>query len=72
MWDALIPIGVMFGTNLLNLLYLGPATTKVMKERKHQGEAATQDGFQTSCETRAVLITNHRDTRRQEVLRPRT
>ncbi|KAI6867179.1 hypothetical protein KC338_g4513 [Hortaea werneckii] len=41
MWDALIPIGVMFGTNLLNLLYLGPATTKVMKERKHQ---ETRDG----------------------------
>ncbi|KAI7151063.1 hypothetical protein KC324_g15303 [Hortaea werneckii] len=41
MWDVLIPIGVMFGTNLLNLLYLGPATTKVMKERKHQ---ETRDG----------------------------
>lgn len=39
-WTALIPIAVMFGTSLLNLVLLGPATTKVMKERKHQGEFA--------------------------------
>jgi hypothetical protein len=37
-WDALVPIGLMFGTGLLNLAMLGPATTKVMRERKHQGE----------------------------------
>lgn len=36
-WDALVPIGVMFGTGLLNMVLLGPATTKVMRERKHQG-----------------------------------
>jgi hypothetical protein len=36
-WDALVPIGLMFGTGLLNMVLLGPATTKVMRERKHQG-----------------------------------
>ena len=36
-WDALIPMGLMFGTALLNLVLLGPATTKVMRQRKHQG-----------------------------------
>jgi len=36
-WLALTPIAIMFGTSLLNLVILGPATTKVMKERKHQG-----------------------------------
>ena len=36
-WDALVPIGIMFGTALLNMVLLGPATTKVMRERKHQG-----------------------------------
>jgi hypothetical protein len=36
-WIALIPIALMFGTSLANLVWLGPATTKVMKERKHQG-----------------------------------
>lgn len=37
LWSGLVPIGIMFGTSLLNLVVLGPATTKVMKERKHQG-----------------------------------
>lgn len=36
-WNALVPIALMFGTSLLNLVLLGPATTKVMRERKHQG-----------------------------------
>ena len=39
-WDALVPIGLMLGTGVLNLIVLGPATTKVMKERKHQGNPA--------------------------------
>lgn len=37
LWTALVPIGLMVGTALLNAIVLGPATTKVMKERKHQG-----------------------------------
>lgn len=37
-WSALVPIGLMFVTSALNLLVLGPATTKVMRERKHQGK----------------------------------
>lgn len=36
-WIALAPIAAMFASSLLNLVVLGPATTKVMKERKHQG-----------------------------------
>ncbi|KAF2172561.1 hypothetical protein M409DRAFT_50236 [Zasmidium cellare ATCC 36951] len=40
-WIALAPIAAMFATSLLNLVVLGPATTKVMKERKHQ---ETRDG----------------------------
>ncbi|KAF2209264.1 hypothetical protein CERZMDRAFT_47401 [Cercospora zeae-maydis SCOH1-5] len=34
-WTAFAPVFAMFATSLLNLLVLGPATTKVMKERKH-------------------------------------
>jgi len=41
LWDALIPVAVMFGSSVLNLAIFGPATTKVMKERKHQ---ETRDG----------------------------
>lgn len=37
LWTALTPIAVMFGTSVLNLFVLGPATTQVMKKRKHQG-----------------------------------
>ncbi|EME48778.1 hypothetical protein DOTSEDRAFT_67725 [Dothistroma septosporum NZE10] len=40
-WIGLVPIATMFLTSLANLLVLGPATTKVMKERKHQ---ETRDG----------------------------
>ncbi|KAK0801721.1 hypothetical protein LTR91_013590 [Friedmanniomyces endolithicus] len=40
-WDALVPIAMMFGTSLLNLAVLGPATTRVMRRRKHQ---ETRDG----------------------------
>ncbi|KAG8534149.1 uncharacterized protein KY384_000993 [Bacidia gigantensis] len=38
---VLVPIAAMFLTGLANLVVLGPATTKVMKERKHQ---ETRDG----------------------------
>lgn len=45
-WTALIPIALMCGTSLLNLVVLGPATTKVMKERKHQGRHIDTHGKQ--------------------------
>lgn len=46
-WAALIPIALMCGTSLLNLVALGPATTKVMIQRKHQGRCCN-DGWQCS------------------------
>jgi hypothetical protein len=39
-WTALVPMAVMFGTSAINLLALGPMTTKVMKQRKHQGKVS--------------------------------
>lgn len=36
-----VPVAIMFATSAANLLVFGPATTKVMKERKHQ---ETKDG----------------------------
>ena len=36
-YSVLAPILVMLGTGLANLAFVGPATTKIMKERKHQG-----------------------------------
>jgi len=40
-WDVLVPILTVFVTGLINTVYVGPATTKIMKERKHQ---ETKDG----------------------------
>jgi hypothetical protein len=40
-WPVLIPLATIFITSLVNLVYVGPTTTKVMKERKHQ---ETRDG----------------------------
>lgn len=36
-WNGLTPIAIMFVTGLVNMVALGPMTTKVMRERKHQG-----------------------------------
>ena len=36
-WSVMIPLATIFLTSVLNLLVLGPATTKTMKERYHQG-----------------------------------
>ena len=76
-WDLLLPIAVMFGTNLLNLVVLGPATTKVMKERRHQGEFICAPlllfhGWVLLLHLGGIANTVHRNARRQEILRRRT
>jgi hypothetical protein len=40
-WTVLAPLATNWVVAVVNLLYLGPATTKVMRERKHQ---ETRDG----------------------------
>ncbi|RAL59316.1 hypothetical protein DID88_006921 [Monilinia fructigena] len=40
-WSVLVPLGTMFVTGLANLVLIGPATTRLIKERKHQ---ETRDG----------------------------
>lgn len=37
-WSVLVPLVAMFVPAVLNLLVVGPATTGIMRERKHQGE----------------------------------
>ena len=37
-WSVLVPLVVMTFTGAVNWLVVGPKTTAVMKERKHQGE----------------------------------
>jgi hypothetical protein len=38
---VLTPLAIMFVTGLVNLVYIGPKTTQIMRERKHQ---ETRDG----------------------------
>jgi hypothetical protein len=37
-WSVLVPLATIFVTSVANLLFLGPATTRVMRERKVQGK----------------------------------
>lgn len=37
-WTVLLPLATIFITSALNLAVFGPATTKTMKQRHHQGE----------------------------------
>lgn len=37
-WSTLVPLSTMFVTSVVNLVLVGPATTKVMRDRKHQGK----------------------------------
>ena len=36
--SVLLPIAAIFVMNAVNLVYAGPVTTRIMKERKHQGK----------------------------------
>lgn len=40
-WSVFAPLATIFLTSVLNSLVLGPATTKTMKERHHQGSYST-------------------------------
>jgi hypothetical protein len=37
-WSVLAPLATIFVTSVANLLFFGPATTRVMRERKVQGK----------------------------------
>lgn len=40
-WPVFVPLATIFVTSVLNSLIIGPATTKTMKERHHQGMLRT-------------------------------
>lgn len=54
-WSVLIPIATIFVTSLANMALVGPATTKIMRERKHQGTVLVpfccQLGTRLTCES---------------------
>ena len=56
-WSAAVPIATMFAAGLINLVWLGPMTTKVMRERKNQGSEPKAGG------DRGYLLTVIAETR---------
>jgi hypothetical protein len=40
-WSVLIPLATVFATAAANLLFVGPSSTRIMKERYHQGMFST-------------------------------
>jgi hypothetical protein len=68
-WIALIPVVTMFATSLLNLVLLGPATTKVMRERKHQGKSHQREWNHSWRHGALTYLSRCRNKRWQEVLR---
>ena len=47
-WSVLVPLLTIFTTSLANLLVIGPATTKIMQERKQQGKNNFSPGLKGS------------------------
>lgn len=44
-WTVLGPLATMFATAVLNLVLVGPATTKTMKARHHQGKSILRQPY---------------------------
>lgn len=49
LWSGLVPVAVMFASGFLNLTLFGPMTTKVMKQRKHQGTSNVTHRHKSAC-----------------------
>ncbi len=45
-WTVLVPLVTMFATSLVNMAVIGPATQKIMQDRKAQGK---EQPNQTTC-----------------------
>ena len=61
-WSVLVPIATILLSSAINLFVLGPATTKKMKQRHHQGKHGLMLGMY-------LLLTVRRNAGRKEELR---
>ncbi|KAI4204140.1 MAG: hypothetical protein LQ350_001331 [Teloschistes chrysophthalmus] len=59
-WSVLLPIATVFGINLLNLTYVGPATTRIMRERKHQETRDNKRSYDPPPHSAAMQKLNRR------------
>jgi len=68
-WSVLIPLATTLVTSVANWAFVGPATTKIMKDRKHQGMRIEIYEIALNW-TRANTLTS-RNPRWKEILWPR-
>lgn len=48
-WSILVPFATMVVSSAINMFFLGPATTKTMKARHHQGKSETSHTASKFC-----------------------
>ena len=70
-WSVLAPLATMFVTGLANMAFVGPATTKTMRDRKSQGEQPS-GRFGGHSSYLSDIFSAHREEGWQEELRPRS
>jgi hypothetical protein len=66
-----VPVFLMFATSAANLLVFGPATTKVMKERKHQGMMGKQVATARHGEGYKLTLPQKQETARNTMTQAR-
>lgn len=55
-----MPLATIFVTSLMNLVYVGPMTTKVMRERKHQETRDSKKSYDDSPHSVEMQALNRR------------
>ena len=59
----LAPLVIMFSTSLANALVVGPATTRVMRERKHQETRDGKKSYEAGPHSKEMKVLNKRFAR---------
>ena len=59
-WSVLAPLGITFVTSLVNLVLVGPATTKCMRERKSQEFKDGKKSYDEGPQSEEMQVLNRR------------
>ena len=59
-WSVLAPLGIVFVTSLANLVLVGPATTKCMRERKSQEFRDGKKSYDEGPQSEEMQVLNKR------------
>ena len=55
---VLVPLATMFVTGLANLIYIGPKTTQIMRQRKHQETRDGKKSYDSGPQSEAMQALN--------------